>query len=144
MDEAGVVLARLDSADAEDVGPLIQAVAGTDALGLVRFGLGPEAGVDAAVEHLHLAGGNAEERDNVGLGCRRVGQHQIGAGDGARHDPLQVAAQLGHESVGVAHEREVVDGEESARAAADGREDEVGGVEDVEGAGDSLDRDGQA
>ncbi len=63
-----VVLTRLYGADAEDVGLLAQAVAGADALGLSRFGLGLEARVDAAVEYLYLVGGDAEKRREIGAG----------------------------------------------------------------------------
>jgi len=104
VNEAHIVLARLDGAETEDVGPLVQAVADADTLGLALFGLGPEAGVHAAVEHLHLVRGDAEQRDDVGLGGRRVGQYQVGAGDGAGHDALQIAAQFGHERLWVVQE----------------------------------------
>ena len=71
----------------------------------------------------------------------RVGQHQVGARDRTGHDALQVAAQRRHEGIGAAEERQVVDGEEGARGATGGRQDEIGGVKDVERARNGLDRD---
>ncbi len=121
-----------------------QLVAVSNALLFAPLFLGRKARVHAAIEHGDFVGRSVVQLDHVVLGGLRVGQHVLAGPHRAGNHRAEVAAQAGRGRIGVADEREVMHGEQRARARQGGGQDKVGGVKKVLPPNQGLYRQGQA